>query len=172
MNIYLKGVSLMSEKMIVVYYSWSGNTENIAQIIAEKTGSTLFKVEPTDPYSENYSRCLEKARLEIGKNASPEVLDFPDDFEEYDTYFIGTPNWCSTMAPPIHSILSHNDFTNKTIVPFLTHGGGGKGNFVSDMKKLCPDAKFLNELALSGSGGRSADKIVEEWLRSLGILQA
>lgn len=160
----------MSGKMIVVYYSWSGNTENIAQIIAEKTGSALFKAEPAEPYSENYSRCLEKARLEIGKSASPEILDLPDDFEKYDTYFIGTPNWCSTMAPPIHSVLSNNDFANKTIVPFLTHGGGGKGNFVEDMKKRCPDADFLKELALSGSGGRNADVRVEEWLRSIGIL--
>ena len=157
----------MSEKTLIIYYSHSGNTKKLAEAIAQKTGGVLCEIKPQAAYPKEYNLVVEQAKKEIRNDYRPALKTNVDNIKTYDTVFIGTPNWWSTMAPPVASFLGFNDLKGKTIAPFFTHGGGGAGNIERDIAKLCPDSKVLPGLAVSGS--RVDDAKINEWLEKIGI---
>ncbi len=160
---------MMSENILVVYYSWSGNTRKIAETIGKQTGGSLFELIPVNPYPENYSACTTQARKEIRAGVIPELTAIPDIPESCDTVFIGSPNWWSTMAPPVSAFLSTVDLSGKNIVPFFSHGGGGAGHYVKDIEKSCPDSTVLEPLILTGSGGGGVAERIASCLQKLGL---
>ena len=119
--------------VLVVYYSATGNTENVANIIAETTGGDLFALEPVEPYTDedlNYSdensrvsREHEDESLRDVELASTTV----DNWDSYDTVFIGYPIWWGIAAWPVDSFVENNDFTGKTVIPFATSASSGLG---------------------------------------------
>ncbi len=157
----------MNKKDLIVYYTWSGNTGKIAGTIHQKTGGNLFEIEPVKPYSSNYSDCTRQARDEIKNGILPELEALPENIEVYERIFVGTPNWWSTMAPPLLSFLSNSNLTEKTIVPFCTHGGGGLGRIFDDIRKACPESEVKPGLVLYGDGGSRLDTEVSTWLSEL-----
>ena len=86
------------------------------------------------------------------------------EFDKYDVIFVGTPNWWSTMAPPVLTFLSSYDFSGKTIIPFVTHGGGGMARCESDMRKACPKAAFGKGGAFSGRSIKEAGTALARWV--------
>lgn len=102
-----------------------GNTEKVAEMLADLTGGELYKIEQAEPYSDDYKTCVAQAREDWQKNARPAVLDLPDDLDAYDEIYLGYPNYCSTMPMAVYTFLEHYDFTGKTIHPFCTHEGSG-----------------------------------------------
>lgn len=159
-----------NDEMLIMYYSWSGNTDKIANVIHHITGCEVFKVEPQSSYSSNYNECVSQARKEIQKNTKPKLKEYPHNIEKYKVLFIGTPNWCSTMAPPINTILSEYDLSGKIIVPFITHGGGGSGHFIKDLNKLCPNSIIYEPFVLFGNRGLNSDENVRTWLKNIDII--
>ena len=157
----------MSSRILIAYYSWSGSTEGIAKILQEKTGGRLYRITPVDEYSENYSTCLKRAREEIRAGIMPELKDTLQGPGDFDTLFIGSPNWCSTMAPPVLSFLNSGVFHDVRIIPFLSHGGGGKGRYIEDVRRSCPGALIAGELDLYGTSG--AEQAVSALLQNLGL---
>ena len=157
----------MSKKALIIYYSWSGNTRTIAEIIQQQIDGELFELKPEIPYSSNYSECTKQAKNEIKSGFTPQLKVLPENLENYDTILIGSPNWWSTMAPPVASFLKQADLSGKTIAPFFTHGGGGKGRYVSDIKKLCGNASILDDLSLYGDSASATD--IAAWLKRIGI---
>ena len=117
-------------KILVAYYSYSGNTRFAAEQIQKNTGGTLFEIKPVKPYPADYNACVELAKREINAGVKPELAEKVKEFDKYDVIFVGTPNWWSTMAPPVLTFLSSYDFSGKTIIPFVTHGGGGMARAV------------------------------------------
>ncbi len=157
-------------KVLVVYYSWSGNTEALAKKIQRATNAAIFKIEPETPYPQDYSKCTEQAKKELAQKFRPKIKAFPENVETYDTVFVGSPNWWGTYAPPVATLLDDPAFARKTIVPFFTNGGGGLQNCESDMKKQLPQAKFLKAITLPGSKAKSGgDREVAAWLKEIGI---
>ena len=154
----------MHKKALIIYYSWSGNTERIAKLIQEKVDGQLFKLEPVQAYSSNYRSCVDQAKKEIQNGFMPELKTIPDNLDSFDMIFIGSPNWWSTMAPPVLSFLKQNDLSGKTIIPFLSHGGGGKGHYAEEIKKVCKKSIVLEDLALYGNGGTTAESEIVGWL--------
>lgn len=159
----------MSKKVFIIYYSWSGNTGNIARLIQHKTGGQLFEVNPVQDYPSDYGACVEQAKKEINSRFMPELKAIPDNLDSYDVIFIGTPVWWHTMAPPVFTFLSHTDLAGKTVVPFCTHGGSGKGHYINDVAKLCQNSVVLDELVVYGNGGKSAETDVMAWLNRIGF---
>ena len=159
----------MNKKIFIIYYSWSGNTGNIAKLIQQETGSQLFEVNPVQSYPINYGVCVEQAKKEIYSGFMPKLEAIPNNLDSYDIIFIGTPIWWHTMAPPVFTFLSHVDLSGKTVVPFCTHGGGGKGDCINDIAKLCKNSIILDELEMYGDGGKSARLDVQAWLNRIGI---
>lgn len=107
----------------------------------------------------------------INTNHRPALKNDVQDFDKYDIIFVGSPNWWSTIAPPVATFLERHDFSGKTIVPFMTHGGGRFGHSISDMKKLCPDASFLEGLAIRDSYVNDNCQDVVKWLQTLKLLK-
>lgn len=159
----------MENKILIVYYTYSKNTEKTAQMIADKTGGELLEIKPEKDYPSAYALVVAQAKIEILRGFSPKLKTEIPNLENYDTIFIGTPNWWSTMAPPVKTFLKENDLAGKKIVPFYTHGGGGAGHIVKDMKELCPKSQFLKEFGIYESGNSQTEKIVSDWVDNLRV---
>jgi flavodoxin len=94
----------------------------------------------------------------------------PEHIGSYDTIFVGSPNWWSTIAPPIAAFLSEYDLSGKAVFPFCTHGGGGIGKVAKDIAKLCSLPIVPNSFEIYGSGGADAQAKLSSWLREIGIV--
>ena len=159
----------MKNRILIIYYSWSGNTEHVAELIGRNTGGQLFSIKPVQEYPGTYGECVKQAKKEIKGGCMPELKAVPDNIDQYDTFFIGSPIWWSTMAPPVQTFLSEADLSGRRIVPFCTHGGGGKGRFTGDVAESCVDSIILEDLEVYGSGGGSTESSVRSWLERIGM---
>lgn len=157
----------MENKILITYYTWSGNTKAIAETIQSKTQGRIFELNPIHAYSRNYKACLDQAKKEIKSGSAPSLETIPENFEKYDVIFIGSPIWWGTMAPPVLSFLKQADLNSKKVVPFCTHGGGGQGHFTADVTKMCKNSSVLPGIALFGNGGSSKDLDISAWLDNL-----
>ena len=152
---------------LIAYYSWAGNTRGLAELIQKEAGGALFEIKPQTPYTSNYSACTAQAKKEIQAGYLPDLEGLPDNLDVYDTVFVGTPNWWSTIAPPVSSFLSKVDLTGKAVAPFCTHGGGGQARCASDTAGLCGGANVLDGLAVYGGSSKQAD--VSRWFSAIGL---
>lgn len=158
----------MSKKSLVLYYSWSGNTRKIAELIAQKTGANLRELQPENAYPQNYNDVLTQAKREIQGKWYPALRPIDMDWSDYGTVYLGTPNWWSSIAPPVASFLNQVMPTEKAIAPFCTHGGGGAGHIAKDIAKFCIGCDVLPLLAVQEDGGTNAGKLVDQWLKQIG----
>ena len=140
-----------------------GNTETAAQTLQKLTGAELFRIEPMMKYSDSYNECIAQAQDDQKRNARPELKAYPDSLEQYDTIFLGYPNYWGTMPMPVFTFLEHFDFSGKTIRPFCTHEGSGMGRSEADIRKLCPGARVEAGLAIRGSAVKEAEKELAKW---------
>lgn len=155
-------------KKLVLYYSWSGSTRKIAELIARKTDADLRELQPENAYPQDYDTVLAQAKREIQNKEYPTLLPIDMDWSAYETVYLGTPNWWSTMAPPVASFLHEVMPTEKSIAPFCTHGGGGAGHIAKDVAKFCIGCDVLPLLAIQEDGGARAERLVEQWLKQIG----
>jgi flavodoxin len=159
----------MAEQLLIVYFSHSGNTRKIANLIHREVGGAIHEIQPKVPYPNSYNAVVDQAKQEIQAGYKPAVQSTLDHIESYDTIFVGSPNWWSTIAPPVATFLSEYDLSGKTIVPFCTHGGGGLGRIGRDIARLCPRSTVLSCLGIDGSGTRNAQAEVSAWLSQVGM---
>ncbi len=157
----------MAMKTLVLFYSWSGNTRRIAKSIAQKTGADLFELQPKTPYPDNYNTVVAQAKQEIQRRYEPPLLPVSVDWSAYDTVYLGTPNWWSTMAPPLYAFLREVMPTDKTIIPFCTHGGGGSGKIAKDIATLCIGCDVLPIFSIQDDGGAGMEQKLEDWLKRI-----
>lgn len=141
-----------------------GNTEVIAEYIKDLTGADLFKVEPASDYPEDYMKCIDVAKKEQQNDARPELKETLDDISEYDTIYIGFPNWWGTLPMPMFTQLEQLDFTGKVVKPFVTHEGSGFGSSQRDLKKLCEGAEIKKGLSVPGANVYDAKDTVSNWI--------
>jgi flavodoxin len=158
-----------SKKMLVAYFSHSGNTRVIAEQIKAITGGEIFEIKPVKNYPSAYQAVVDQAEKEINANYKPQLKSEAENMDTYDVVFIGSPNWWSTIAPPVATFLSSHDFEGKTIIPFITHEGNRMGRSVSDIKKLCPAASIEAEHSFRGRSVQNSQNEVSEWLRKIKI---
>ena len=158
--------------VLVVYYSATGNTEAVAGYIAEATGGDLFELEPAEPYNDadlNWTDENSRVTLEHEDESLRDVelvADTVDNWDSYDTVFIGYPIWWGIAAWPVDTFVEANDFTGKTVIPFCTSSSSGLGQ----------SGELLAEMAGTGDwqeGQRfrssASQEDVTEWVDSLGL---
>lgn len=131
-----------SGNVLIAYYSATGNTEAVANMIADATGGDLFELEPTEPYtdddlnwSDDNSRVSQEHENEDQRDVEL-VSTTPENWDSYDTVFIGYPIWWGIAAWPVDHFVEDNDFTGKTVIPFCTSassGIGDSGELLADM---------------------------------------
>ena len=155
---------MKDEKVLIVYYSYSGNTKAIAEIIKEKTNADMFQIETFKEYPANYNDIVKLAKHEKENNINPELKKRIENISEYDLIYLGTPVWWYTMSNPVKTFILENDLSGKIIKPFCTHGGGGASSTFTDMVKFAPKTIFLDGLSVyeRGSGSITAD--IEKWI--------
>jgi len=159
-----------TKKALVVYFSWSGNTEAVANSIAQQTGADIFKIEPETPYTDDYDTLLDIAQEEQRNDARPAFSGSIEGFEQYSVVYLGYPNWWGDMPMILYSFLDDYDLTGKTVAPFVTSGGSGFSNTISAIESAEPNATIVDGLSLGSSEARTPDDAVAEWLSSLGEL--
>lgn len=152
-----------------------GNTHIIAEMIAEQTGGDLFHIQTVTPYPEDYWECTDVAQQELQDNARPELASTVENFEDYDTIFLGYPNWWGDMPMAVYTFMESYDFSGKTIVPFATHEGSGLSSTESSIATVCSGAEVLDGLAVRGSVAQNsqseASEAVVDWLRDTGYAE-
>ena len=134
-------------KVLVAYFSHSGNTRAMARQIAEATGGDLFEIVPAAAYPAEYGAVV----------------------GAYDVIFVGSPCWWSTVAPPVATFLADCDWAGKTVVPFMTHEGSRMGRSEEDIRKLCAGATLLGGLPLRGGAVKDSRDVVRKWVQGLNL---
>ena len=141
-----------------------GNLEYMAEVIGDVTGGTLFRIETEEEYPLEHEALVDQAAVEQDENARPELEAHIEDLDQYDTIFLGYPNWWGGMPMPVYTFLEEYDFAGKTIIPFTAHGGSGFSNTVSEIKELQPDAEVSeNGLSISRNEVADAEEEIRSW---------
>lgn len=153
-------------RILVAYFSYSGNTENGAQMIADMTGSDLFEIQMEHPYNGNI---YEVSQADLNHDVHPALASHVENMEQYDVIILGYPTWWSTMPMPVFTFLEEYDFSGKTILPFSSNGGTRFGDSISDLSKTAQGAYVGQGFEYEYSGGRGLSDNLNEWLTSNGI---
>lgn len=158
-------------KILIAYYSRTGNTKSVADEIQKNVGGDLFEIKTTNTYPEEYQATTEQAKTEKNNNFRPQLAAKVPNIDSYDVIFVGYPIWWGTMPMGVFSFLEQHNLAGKTVIPFCTHGGSGFGDSVSDLKKTSPQANVVQGLALSGSNSRSSQKEIADRLKNIGLVK-
>ena len=153
-------------KILIAYFTWSGNTQGIAYEIQKQTGAEIFEIEPEKPYSENYNTVLREAQRDQRRQARPELKNHVKNFDDYDVIMLGYPNWWASIPMPVASFLEEYNFDGKIIMPFCSHGGGRFGQSLTAIAKLAPKAVITDGLSVHYSGGGSLKSDIKNWLEA------
>ena len=156
-----------SSSVLIAYFSWSGNTEQVAQIIQQETGGDLFEIAPATPYTDDYNELLDIAQQEQSDNARPELAGQVENWEQYDTIFVGYPNWWSDAPMAVYTFVESYDWSGKTLVPFNTSASGGFGRSLSGLEKSASGAVILEGISFTERTLGDAQSEVTAWLDSL-----
>ena len=159
-------------KTLVVYFSGSGNTKRVAGYIAEATGGDLFELVPVTPYTgADLSWTTPGSRVNREHDDEslrdiPLVTTTPENFDEYDTIFIGYPIWWGIAAWPVNNFTKNNDFTGKTVIPFATSSSSGMGQSGTLLRDMAGTGSWQDGQRFSSGANQST---VENWVNSLHI---
>lgn len=149
-----------------------GNTQYVALLISEYTNGDLFRIEPVTPYTTNHDDLTDQALEEQESDARPEIKDPLESIDDYDVIFVGYPIWWGDMPQILYTFLESYDFTDKTVIPFSTHGGSGLAGTVDTISEKLDGASVLeNAFTLSRNSMESAPQEVESWLREINMLE-
>lgn len=162
----------VQQNPLIISYSYSGNTHHIAQKIQSVTGADWCEIYPWQPYPVEFPDLLKQVQQEVKRGYRPRLLPVSRTPHAYSVIFVGSPNWCGTLAPPLASWLSRNDLSGKTILPFYSHCGGVAGDLAGDIAELCPKADVREALGVIGSGGETLGPHLREWLERTAALHA
>ena len=167
------------ENILTVYYSrkgqnyWAGNirdlprgnTEIAAEFIRKAVGGDLFEIDTVKPYSADYTTCTKEAQAELRANARPELKEYLNSLDGYDTIFVGYPNWWGTMPMAMFTFLEHYNLAGKRIIPFCTNEGSGMGSSERDLKKICTGATVEQGMAIRGCETAKSEKKIAQWAK-------
>lgn len=142
-----------------------GNTEVIAEYIKDIIGADLFKVERKEDYAKDYNTCMKESKEEHNMNARPELKNYIDSIDQYDTIYIGSPIYWGTMPNPLLTQLERLNWQGKNVRVFTTHEGNGLGKVVEDVKRACYGANVLDDsIAILGHDVYNAKGQIYKWL--------
>jgi flavodoxin len=151
---------------IIIYFSRSGNTQNLARMIYNESGADMLELTVTDPYPSDYSEAVERANEERDNQEYPDInTDIPD-LSQYDTVYLGYQTWAMTLSNPMISfLLDHgSDLSGKTIYPFSTNAGYGEGDTIERIEELAPDASVAKSFSIQDEDLLDNQEQVSKWL--------
>ena len=156
-------------RVLVAYFSRSGNTRLVAGHVRRVLGADLFEIQPAQPYPEDYEETVRQAERERDTGFEPPLRETVADIGSYETMFLGFPIWGTTAPPVIRSFLSRHDLAGKSIVPLMTHGGYGTGQSRSVVARLAPKARLREGFTLQMDQEREIHGRITGWLGTLNV---
>lgn len=159
------------KKVLVVYFSHTGNTRTIAGYIHDTVKSDLMEIKTADTYTDDYDALLAQIREEVASEYCPPLTTKIENISSYDVVFIGYPIWVETAAPPIRSFLTTHDLAGKTVVPFCTSGTSSAEASYRLVRSLCPQSTVLEGIQIRRGTYDTAYDRVTAWLQRLGIVK-
>lgn len=151
--------AMEDKKVLVAYFSYSGNTRSVARSLSELMGAELFEISPREGYSNVYTQ----SNSEIRRSARPKLDGTVEDMESYDIVFVGYPVWWHATPAPVNSFLESYDFTGKLVIPFCTSGGSDISETMPTFLSSCED------VAVYGGSRITSPSHLESWLRDLNL---
>ena len=155
-----------NDKALVVYYSATGTTEAIAKKISQATGSTLYRIEPEQPYTsadldwqDNNSRSTKEMN---DRSARPAIKNGKVNLDSINTVYLGYPIWWDLCPRPVNTFLEKYDFSGKTVIPFATSGGSSIAHSVRQLRKLYPNVTWNDGKLLNGGVA-----VATEWAKQV-----
>ena len=153
-------------KVLVAYFSYTGNTEQGAQLMAEALGADLFTIEMEHPYRGNI---YDVSQRDLNQDARPALATHVANMDQYDVVLVGYPTWWGTMPMPMFTFLNEYDFSGKTLLPFSSHGSTRFGDSISDFSKQVPSAYVGQAFEYYYSGGSELEDEITAWLKESGL---
>ena len=172
------------KKILVAYFSRAGdnyqvgyiekgNTHIMADMIAEAVGADTFDIRPAKPYPADYTECTEVAKKELEEDARPAIEGKVENWQSYDTVFLGYPIWWSELPMPVYTFMESYDWSGKTVIPFCTSAGDVLTGKESNIPRYAKGATLREGLGLEGKRVQespdSAKPEVMAWLKKLGF---
>lgn len=154
-------------RILVAYFSRSGNTRVIAGVIHRSLKTDLFEIEPATPYPEDYFQTVELAKNERAGGIKPALKKSVADIERYETLYLGFPIWGTSVPPVVQTFLSSHNLAGKLLIPFITHGGYGKGDSDDILVSLAPAARREKPLVIECDQERRTTETVNGWLETI-----
>ena len=162
-------IDLGDKKVLVVYFSETGNTQKLAKLISDEIGGDFRRIETVKSYPTGEA-LFDYTKNERDNDERPELKDLDININDYDVIFVGYPIWWYTLPMPIYTFFETFDFSGKVIVPFNTHEGSGDGGTYSTIKGWEKDANVLDGLAIRGGDmEKNQTTRVQNWLKGLGF---
>lgn len=161
-------------KTLIVFFSRTGNTREVASQIHQRVGGDLVELRTVHSYPKEYRATTDQAKRELEARFRPQLVGDIKNIDVYDVVFLGYPNWWGTMPMTLFSFIEKYKLAGKTLMPFCTHEGSRLGRSEADLKVLCPNSTVLEGLALRGGNlanvkAESAQRELAEWLQQMGI---
>ena len=158
-------------KMLVLYYSQTSNTKQVAQEIATRLNADIEEIVPVQPYDGEFEATIQRCMKEREEGIKPEIKPLAADLSKYDVIFIGYPVWFGTFAPPVGAFLDNVDLNGKKIVPFCTFGSGGLESSVKDLAEKQPNAEILPGYGVRAARMAAVPKEVDQFLKASGFIE-
>lgn len=144
-----------------------GNTQYMAYVIAENTNADIFRIEAEKPYPTDHRTLVDLAADEKEQKARPAIKEQITNLDDYDTIFLGYPNWWGDMPMILYTFLESYDLSGKTVIPFNTHGGSGFSSTISTIRSLQPNSDVLDGLSISRNRIQDAEQEIVDWVNGL-----
>lgn len=162
-------IAANDNKILVVYFTWGGNSRTLAGYAKDITGGDIFEIVPAQPYPSQYRATTQQAREELDNNYLPAIRNQINNLSSYDTIILVYPNWWGTIPQIVKRFLQDNDFSGKTIAPICTHEGSRMGRSLTDIRALCPNSTITEGLDVRGGSVSGARNTVRDWINKIGI---
>ena len=155
-------------KKLVAYFSASGTTKKVAQMIAEEAKADLFEIEPKVPYTKpdlDWMNKKSRSSVEMSdKKYRPAIMKKEMDMSSYDEILLGFPIWWYVAPTIINTFLEQYDLKGKKVVPFATSGTSGMGNTVDELKPSCPGAELAEGQRFAANADASQ---LKDWAQKM-----
>ena len=166
-------MDLKGKKVLVAYFSWSGNTKYAAQYIAQKLGADEFEIIREKPYPTEYTPCTEDAKAEKEAGERPAIKGKVENMAQYDVVFVCVPVWWYTAPMPVFTFLEQYDLKDKTVIPFCT-AYSGPSSTLKDIVKATPNSDHRDGICIvtkemGGQGMDSKTAKIDKWLGEIGF---
>jgi len=158
-------------KSLIVYYSQTGATQQVAELLQQQTGADLLRIEAVKPYDGDFQATIARCLEEKAQGALPELEAMDKNVADYDTIYIGFPVWFGTYAPVMQAYLEQANLAGKVIVPFCTFGSGGLETSMADLRKAQPEAAMTEGFGIRNARLAKAAEEVEQFLIRLGAIE-